>query len=250
MHLSVVIPAYNEERRLGDSLTAVAGWLRAEGLDAEVLVVDDGSTDGTGHVAREALRGTRGRLLSLPENAGKGRAVRAGVLAAQGRWVLITDADLAAPIEQYAVLRAAARDRDLDVAVGSRAVPGARIEARQPRTREWLGQGFNLVTRAVLGLPFGDTQCGFKLLDRARTRPLFERLVVDGFAFDAELLFCCVRFGLRVAEVPVVWRDVPGSRVGLPGAAVRMLLDLARIRWRFRRGLYNPAADRGAPGAE
>jgi dolichyl-phosphate beta-glucosyltransferase len=199
-------------------------------------------------VAREGLRGLRGRLLALPENAGKGRAVRTGVLAAEGRWVLVTDADLSAPLDQYARLQAAARDRDLDVVVGSRAVPGARIEVRQPRVREWLGLGFNLATRAVLRLPLRDTQCGFKLLDRSRTRPLFERLVVDGFAFDAELLFCCVRFGLRVEEVPVVWRDVPGSRVSLPGAPARMLLDLARIRWRFRRGLYNPPAGDGTRG--
>jgi len=239
-HLSIVIPAHDEGDRIASTLASIGEYVRARRLDAEILVVDDGSSDDTGRVAAGALQGRRGRVLTIAENRGKGHAVRQGVLRAEGRWVLLTDADLSAPIEEHVHLAAAARDRDLDVVIGSRAVPGARIEVRQARTRETMGKIFNRLIRLVTRLPFHDTQCGFKLMDRERVRPLFERMVVDGFAFDVELLFLCVRFGLRVEEVPVVWRDSARTSLSLLGDPPRMLADLVRLRWRFRRGLYNP----------
>ncbi|HKQ61329.1 MAG TPA: hypothetical protein VJS92_08545, partial [Candidatus Polarisedimenticolaceae bacterium] len=161
-------------------------------------------------------------------------------LAARGHWLLISDVDLSTPIEEHAKLQAVARDRDLDVVIGSRALPQSRVELRQGRLRQQMGRTFNRCVRLATGLRFRDTQCGFKLLDRERTRPLFEKMVVDGFAFDVELLFLCERFGLTVEEVPVVWRNDPRTRVGLVGDPLQMLVDLARIRWRFRRGGYNP----------
>jgi len=246
-HLSVVVPAYNEEARIGDALTRISAYLRDKKLEAEILVVDDGSTDGTAKTAEAFLQARRGRVLRERENQGKGHAVRRGVLQAEGRWILLTDADLSAPIEQHEQLAAIARDRDLDIVIGSRAVPGSRIEVRQPALREFMGKTFNVLARAVTGVPFRDTQCGFKLMDRDRVRPLFERMVVNRFAFDVELLFLCVRFGLRVEEVPVTWRDSGRSKVGLLVAPPRMILDLLRIRWRFRRGLYNPDR-RTSPG--
>jgi glycosyltransferase involved in cell wall biosynthesis len=239
-HLSIVIPAYNEEDRLGASLPLIEDYVRERRLDAEILVVDDGSTDATARMASGFLRERRGRVLSQPENLGKGAAVRRGVLEAEGRWVLFTDADLSTPIEEHARLAAIARDEDLDVAFGSRALPESQVEIRQNAMRELMGKTFNLVLRGITGLPHRDTQCGFKLLDRQRTRPLFERMVIDRFAFDVELLFLCDRFGLRVKEVPVVWRNSDRSTVGVFTAPPQMLLDLVKVRWRFRRGLYNP----------
>jgi len=245
-YLSVVIPAYNEEARLGGSLERILAYLGGRGVESEVVVVDDGSTDGTAALARGALKGGLGSVLVNPENRGKGYSVRRGFLAASGNWVLMTDADLSSPIDEYEKLATAARDHDLDVAFGSRGLPDSRIEVRQNALRETMGKTFNLIIRAATGLRFRDTQCGFKLMDRRRTRPIFERMVVDRFAFDVELLFLCVRFGLRVREVPVVWRNAPGSRVSMLTSPLSMLYDVARVRWRFRRGLYNPDVEPGS----
>jgi dolichyl-phosphate beta-glucosyltransferase len=237
-----VIAAFNEERRLGESLRAVGSYLEREAIDAETLIVDDGSTDDTGRISREVLRDLRGRLLRNEENRGKGFSVRRGVLEAAGRWVLITDADLSTPIDELAKLTAAVRDRDLDGAIGSRALPQSRIEERQTILRQSMGKIFNRVVRYTTGMRYRDTQCGFKLLDRERVRPLFEHMVVNRFAFDVELLFLAARFGLEVEEVPVLWKDAPGSRVGLVGDPINMVWDVARVLWRFRRGQYNAVA--------
>jgi len=239
-HLSIVIPAYNEEQRLDASLEQIAAYLETENIHAEILVVDDGSTDGTARLAARALTGYEGRVLLNDENRGKGFSVRRGCLEARGRWLLLSDADLSAPIEEYAKLAAAARDHDLDIAFGSRGLPDSVIEVRQNLVREYMGKSFNLLMRRLTGLPFRDTQCGFKLMDRKRVRPIFESMVVDRFAFDVELLFLAVRFGLRVREIPVVWRNEPLSRVSMLSDPLNMLYDVARVRWRFRRGAYNP----------
>lgn len=239
-HLSVVVPAYNEERRLGATLDRIAGYLDERGLQAEILVVDDGSIDGTARIADENLRGRRGRLVRNPGNRGKGYSVRRGVLEASGRWVLLTDADLSSPIEEHEVLAAAVREKDLDVAIGSRAIDPGKVEIRQNFIRQTMGKTFNFAIRAMTGLPFRDTQCGFKLMDLSRVRPIFETMVVDRFAFDVEFLFLSMRFGLSVAEIPVVWRNAPGSKVSVFRDPLNMLTDVARVRWRFRRGLYSP----------
>ncbi len=238
--LSVVIPAFNEQARIEATLGKVCAFLKQRGLDAEVLVVDDGSTDRTAEVASRALRGRRGRVLRNEDNRGKGYAVRCGVREARGRWVLMSDSDLSTPIEEYERLAQAVREGNLDVAIGSRALAASRIEVHQHPLREWMGKTFNVLMRWLTGLPFRDTQCGFKLMDRERTLPLFEQMVVDGFAFDVELLFLCVRFGLRVGEVPVVWRNAPGSKVRLVSDPLAMLRDVVRVRWRWRRGAYRP----------
>ncbi len=247
-HLSVVVPAFNEAHRLADSLQRIVAYLGQHGIKFEVLVVDDGSTDGSGQVASRVLAG-RGRVVTNSENRGKGYSVRRGVLESAGRWVLMTDADLSAPIEEHAKLAAAARDRDVDIVIGSRALADSQIEIRQNIVRQTMGKTFNLFVRLLTGLQFRDTQCGFKLMDRQRTLPLFQRMVIDRFAFDAELLFLAHRFGLAVSEVPVVWRNAEDSKVRLIGDPLNMLLDLLRVRWRFRRGLYNPEpkADAGLP---
>jgi dolichyl-phosphate beta-glucosyltransferase len=244
--LSIVVPAYNEDARLVASLGRIGAYLEASGLDAEILVVDDGSKDKTAELAAKALDPGRGRVLRNAENRGKGYSVRRGVLEARGRFVLLTDADLSTPIEDHARLAAIVRDRDLDVAIGSRALADSDVQVRQTWLRRSMGRSFNRIIRVATGLRFRDTQCGFKLMDRERVTPIFRKMVVDRFAFDVELLFLCARFGLSVAEVPVTWRDAAGSKVSLLVDPLSMLVDLLRIRWRFRRGLYNP--ETGATG--
>jgi glycosyltransferase involved in cell wall biosynthesis len=237
----VVIPAFNEETRLPASLRLIASYMRDHRVDWELVVVDDGSTDATSQVASGFLGEHQGLLVRNPRNQGKGFSVRRGVLAARGRWVLITDADLSAPIEEYATLARAARDGALDVAIGSRGLPDSRIEVRQHPVRQSMGRVFNRLMRLMTGLPFRDTQCGFKLLDRRRCHPIFEAMVVNRFAFDVEFLFLCVRLGLRVGEVPIVWRNAENSRVRLLADPVNMLYDVARVRWRHARGLHRVA---------
>jgi dolichyl-phosphate beta-glucosyltransferase len=234
--LTVVIPAFDEVRRLGDSLDAIAAYLDARGLNAEIVVVDDGSRDGTAELGRARLRNGRGTVLSNTRNRGKGYAVRRGVLAARSRAVLVTDADLSCPIEEHEKLAHVMRERRLDMVIGSRSLPESRVEVPQHPGRRLMGKTFNQILRRVTGLTFVDTQCGFKLLDRDRTRPLFERATVDGFAFDVELLVLCAQAGLAVGDVPVVWRNSKESKVGLVGDSTRMLLDLARIAFRLRAG--------------
>ncbi len=238
--LSIVIPAYNEEARLGGSLEKIAAYVRERALDAEILVVDDGSTDGTAALAEQALHGVRGRVLPNGQNRGKGYSVRHGVLEAQGRWVLLTDADLSTPIEEHGRLAAIVRDEDLDVVIGSRGLEESRVEIRQGPLRQFMGKTFNRIIRLMTGLPFKDTQCGFKLFDRERSLPIFEKMTVDRFAFDVEYLFLCHRFKLTVREVPVIWRNAEGSKVSLIGDPINMLWDVAGVRWRFHRGGYNP----------
>jgi dolichyl-phosphate beta-glucosyltransferase len=238
--LSVLIPSYNEEERLGRSLPLILDYLESQEISAEVLVVDDGSTDGTARVAEKLLGRARGKVLRRPENRGKGEAIRRGVLAASGRWVLMTDADLSTPIEEHEKLATVVRDFDVDLAIGSRALADSQVEVHQKALRETMGKTFNWLVRRTTGLPFADTQCGFKLMDRKRVLPLYERMVVDGFATDVELLFLATRLGLTVREVPVIWRNDARSTVSLVGAPPRMLLDVLRVRWRYRRGLYHP----------
>ena len=245
--LSIVVPAYNEAERLAPSIERIGAYLDSAGIDAEILVVDDGSKDRTAEVASKALQGRRGRVLRNGDNRGKGYSFRHGVLEARGRFVLLTDADLSTPIEEHAKLAAVIRDRDLDVVIGSRALPESDVQVRQGWLRQAMGRSFNVIIRATTGLPYRDTQCGFKLMDRDRVKPLVDKMVVNGFAFDVELLYLCARFGLSVADVPVVWRNAPGSKVSVVGAPLNMIADVLRVRWRFRRGLYNP--ELGASGA-
>lgn len=229
--LSVVIPAYNEEARVGGTLARMTAWLDGRGEDYEILVVDDGSRDTTARVVEEAARRQpRVRLLSLPANRGKGAAVRTGVLASRGGEVLFSDADLATPIEELAKLRAELA-RGHDIAIGSRALPGADIRVRQHRVRELMGKTFNVIVRSLVGGAIRDTQCGFKLFRGDVARELFAASRVDGFAFDVEILLLA-RPRYKVAEVPVVWRHVEESRVSPGIDAAHMFVDVLRLKLR------------------
>jgi dolichyl-phosphate beta-glucosyltransferase len=229
--LSIVIPAFDEAARLGATLDRVLAWADRDGRPCEVVVVDDGSRDATSEVAR-ARDDARIRVVRLPENRGKGAALRAGVLASRGDRVLLTDADLSTPIEEIARLEGALADAD--VAIGSRAVAGARIVEHQPFWREWSGRLFNRLLRLSAVGELRDTQCGFKLLRGEAARALFPRLTIERFAYDVELLWLARRRGYRVREVGVEWRNDASSRVRLWRDGPRMLLDVARFRWRHR----------------
>ena len=230
--LSVVVPAFDEEARLGPTLERIGPWCRVHHPEHEILVVDDGSRDRTAEVAR-AVPGVT--VLELGRNRGKGAAVRAGMLAAAGRRVLFSDADLATPIEELAKLWAEL-DRGADIAIASRALPGADIRTRQHPARELMGRTFNLMVRALVMGGIKDTQCGFKLFTGEAARDLFGRSTVDGFAFDVEILWLA-RGRYRIAEVPVVWHHVDESKVSPGTDAARMFIDIARLRlrhWRRR----------------
>ena len=227
-----MIPAYNEATRLPPTLERVRAWLAASGLAHEVLVADDGSTDATAEVARAG----GATVLSGGPNRGKGHAVRRGMLAARGRRRLMTDADLSTPIEDVAALMARL-DEGYDVAIASRALPGARIEVRQPAYREGMGRVFNLLVRALAVPGIHDTQCGFKLFTAEAAEAAFRPALLDGFSFDVETLYLARRRGLRIAEVPVRWRNDAASRVG-PLNGFRAFVDLGRIRWNDWRGRY------------
>jgi dolichyl-phosphate beta-glucosyltransferase len=235
-----VVPAFNEEGRLGPSLTSILAWAAGAGRPVELLVVNDGSTDGTARIAAAALaKWPDGRVLSNPGNRGKGYSIRHGVLASAGDLVLVTDADLSTPIEDAGrLLEAMQRQGGRGVVIGSRAVAGANVEVHQSVVRETMGKVFNRIVRTITGLPFADTQCGFKLMARADVAPIFERSRIDGFSYDVELLFVAVRRGLPVSEVPVTWRNAPGSKVGMLSDPLRMLRDVWRIRRWHAGGAY------------
>ena len=241
--LSVVIPAYNEALRLPATLARVREHLDTRGVAHEILVVDDGSSDATAEIARAA--GDAVRVLRHEPNRGKGYAVRRGMLAAKGERRLMTDADLSTPIEELARLEAEV-DRGFEVAIGSRAVAGARIEVHQPAYREAMGRLFNVLVQALLLPGLSDTQCGFKLFTAAAAETAFGACRLDGFCFDVEALYVARRHGLRVAEVPVVWRNDAATRVGL-GRGGAAFADLLRIRVLALRGAYGPR-DSGAEG--
>jgi glycosyltransferase involved in cell wall biosynthesis len=232
--LSVVVPAHNEELRLPATLAAIRADLAERPERCEMIVVDDGSTDGTADVA-----GALGaNLVRLPVNLGKGAAVRAGVSAARGRYILVSDADLSTPIAEYANLRRAI-DEGASVAIGSRAVAGARITQGQPLHRRAMGRVFNRLVQVLLLPGVQDTQCGFKLFRADAAQAAFGRSTVDGFAFDVEVLSIIHRLGGRIAEVPVEWHDEPRSTVRPFRDVPEMLLELIRIR----RGIRRPASD-------
>ena len=238
MGLSVVVPAYNEARRLGRSLPLIAAYVARLRESAEILVVDDGSGDATSQVVIEFGRDhPEVSLLQSPRNRGKGASVRKGVLAARYEHVLFTDADLSAPIEEAPKLRAEL-DRGFDVAIGSRRLAQSDVQIKQPWVRGLAGRAFSgMVSRFFLpGIV--DSQCGFKAFRRPAAEVLFGRQRLEGFGFDVEILWLARRFGYRVAEVPVVWRDDPESHIRLLRDPPRMLLDLARLRINAWRGRY------------
>lgn len=239
-NLSIIIPAFNEEARLGKSLARIREYLAETGRDChntEVIVVDDGSTDGTADLVRRCIPDFPGLLLvSNERNRGKGYSVRHGMLVAKGKIALFTDADLSAPIEELEKLLKALETAD--VSIGSRAIDRSLIQVHQSRMREMAGIIFNGFVRFFTGLPFLDTQCGFKAFRRERARIAFEQQRSERFGFDPELLFLARRHGLKCVEVPVRWAHSEGTKVHVLHDSLDMFLELIRLRWNWLLGRY------------
>ncbi len=229
--LSIVIPAYNEEQRLGATLERLETYFQVPPIPLrEVLVVDDGSTDGTAQLVRMwQERFPPLRLLPQAQNAGKGWAVRAGMLAAQGELILFMDADSSTDIGELPKLQAAIA-AGADIAIGSRDLQQSVIHKHQPFLREMLGRLFNRLVQLLAVPGIHDTQCGFKLFRRDAAVPLFQHQTIRGWTFDVEILFLARQLGFTVAEVPVAWTDAPGSRVDPLRDALHTCVDLLRIR--------------------
>jgi len=242
--LSVIIPAYNEAARLEKTLRGVVDYLRKNRPDAEVIVVDDGSADETADLARRVFQDSedlRTSVISYKSNLGKGRAVRLGLLAARADVALFSDADLSTPIAEESKLVEPIVNGQCDVAFGSRALDRSLIGVHQSWRREQGGRVFNLVVRLATGLPFWDTQCGFKAFNMTACRPLVEAATVDRFGFDVELLYLAFRAGLRLREVPVRWDHNEGSKISLMSDSFRMVSEVGLIRQQARRGVYDGA---------
>ncbi len=228
--LSIIVPAYNEERRLPRTLERIASYLASDGLVAEVIVVDDGSHDRTREIVDQWFgRLPALRLLSNGRNRGKGYSVRRGILEARGRLVLFTDADLSVPIEEVDNLLTALGTND--VVIGSRALDRSLVAVPPPRLRELAAKVYSLLARWFTGLSLADMQCGFKGFVRERTQLVFEQQRVERWGFDAEILFIARQQGLRTVEIPVRSAHDPDTKLRIFRDSLRMLADLFRIRW-------------------
>jgi dolichyl-phosphate beta-glucosyltransferase len=236
---SIIIPAYNEGARLGTTLDRVLAYLRAQGWDAEVIVVNDGSRDSTADLVRGyARKHPCLRLLENPGNHGKGYSVRNGMLNASGDILLFSDADLSSPIEEapklFAALQAGA-----EVAIGSRWLQPELQTQRQSPLRQFYGRLFNVALRILLGLNFKDTQCGFKAFTREAAKKIFPLQKIERWGFDPELLYLARKSGLKVAEIPVAWAHVEGTRISPLRDGLRMFIEVLKIRWNALTGKYS-----------
>ena len=233
MMLSIVIPAYNEANRIGDTLRSIRNYLSQKHLDCEVIVSDDGSADNTCLVVEAESKGLNCQILRNPRNKGKGHAVRLGIMKARGDTVLFCDADLSTPIEELEKLLKAL-ENGVDVAIGSRALRQSDVQVHQNVFRETMGKTFNLFARLLTFQGIRDSHCGFKCFRGEIARQLFAQSQIDGFCFDAEIVYLAQRSGYKVQEIPVVWRNSPQSKVHILSDPCSMFWDLCRIRWIHR----------------
>jgi len=235
---SIVIPAYNEASRIIATLQSVVECIRSRNWSAEVIVVNDGSKDATAAVVRGfAANAPEVRLIENPGNRGKGYSVRAGLLQAVGDVVMFTDADLSAPIEEAERLFSAIAG-GADIAIGSRWLESSRQTHRQPLYRQFFGRCFNIFVRSVMGLKFADTQCGFKAFTRAAAQTVFQLQTIEHWGFDPEILYIAILRGYWIIEVPVSWAHDERSRLSYIKDGMRMIQEIAVIRWNAFRGRY------------
>jgi dolichyl-phosphate beta-glucosyltransferase len=246
---SIVIPAYNESARLGNTLESVLAYIHGQGWNAEVIVVNDGSTDNTTEIVLSfAAKDTALRLVENPGNHGKGYSVRNGMLHARGQVVLFSDADLSSPIEEARKLLEAL-DAGADIAIGSRWLRAETQTKRQPLHRQIFGRIFNLLLRSTLGLQFRDTQCGFKAFKQPVVKAIFPLQKIERWGFDPEILFLARKFGFKVAEVPVLWGHSGGTRIHPLVDGSRMFVDMLHIRWNDLMGKYELSSQTGTEAA-
>lgn len=235
---SIIIPAFNENARIGATLQRVIAYAAERGWDAEIIAVDDGSTDNTAQIiAAFAQKHPQLRLLQNPGNRGKGYSIRNGMLQAQGEILLFSDADLSSPIEEADKLWAAIAG-GADIAIGSRWLRSDLQTQRQPVYRQVFGRIFNLILRIVLGLNFKDTQCGFKAFTRRAATAIFPLQRIERWGFDPELLYLARKFGFKVAEIPVAWAHREGTRISPLRDGPQMFVEMLKIRWNAMRGKY------------
>src|ERR1051325_11284695 len=242
--LTIVVPAYNESARLAKTLVTILKYLNDQRLSSELIVVDDGSSDDTSAVAKKSMASPGAvatRVIRYEPNRGKGFAVRTGLLAASGDVALFSDADLSTPITEAPKLVEPIRSGHADLTFGSGALNRSLIGVHQSWRREQGGRVFNLLVRIATGLPFWDTQCGFKAFRMTVCRPLIEGAQIDRFGFDVELIYLAHRAGLRLSEVPVRWDHNEGSKVTLFSDSFKMLNEVGLIRQQARRGVYDAA---------
>lgn len=239
--VSIVIPAYEEEDRLVASLEKIVLYLRDHAPGTEIIVVDDGSKDQTAESAEKffaSITDLVTKVIRYEENRGKGYAVKTGLQAAMADIALFSDADLSTPIEEMPKLIDPIRAGEFDVTFGSRALDRSLIGTHQPWRREQGGKVFNLVVRTLTGLPFWDTQCGFKAFNLTRFRPLLDLMQIDRFGFDVEFLYVANHHGLRLNEIPVRWNNDERSKVNVVRDSLRMFNEVREIRRNAKRGLY------------
>jgi dolichyl-phosphate beta-glucosyltransferase len=240
--ISIVIPAFEEEARVGESIAKILAYLNGQSINAELIVVDDGSNDATARVAEAAFAagdGLPSRVIRYEQNRGKGFAVRTGLAAVTSDVALFTDADLSTPIEEMPKLTDLIRNGEYDVTFGSRALDASLIGTHQPWLREMGGKTFNRVVRTLTRLPFWDTQCGFKAFNMQKFRPLLELMQIDRFGFDVEFLYVANLHGLRLKEVPVRWYNDERSKVSVVRDSMRMFREVTEIRRNAKRGVYS-----------
>jgi len=237
-HIAVVVPTFNEGQRIERTIRAIHAYLSSSRESYEIIIADDGSSDATGRIVTRLMQEPMPiRLLLGKTNRGKGNAVRRGVAASTADLILVTDADLATPIEEVEKLLERVR-AGADIAIGSRGLGSSHISVHQPVYRELLGKSFNLLVQAAILPGIWDTQCGFKLFRGPIARGLFPHSTIDRFAFDVEVLGLAARAGFRIAEVPVRWSHISHSRVRLGRDGARMLWDMIKVAYKLRTGGY------------
>jgi dolichyl-phosphate beta-glucosyltransferase len=241
--VSLILPAFNEQPRILGSLEKITRYAIKSWSSWELILVDDGSSDGTAAAVQQFGASSNVeqhiRILRNDVNRGKGFSVRRGFLEAHHDIVIFSDSDLSTPIEESGKLLASIQQGGYHGAFGSRALPDSLIQQHQPLWREYGGKVFNLLMRVIAGLPYHDTQCGFKAFRREACLPVFQRQRIERFGFDVEILYLARKQGLRLQEVPVAWSHCPDSKVRYSRDSREMFIDLLRIRWNDWRGYYN-----------
>ena len=240
--VSIIIPAFEEEARLGDSVRHILSFVRETSMSAELIVVDDGSNDATAATADAAFESAAdipSKVVRYAQNRGKGFAVKTGLMAATAPIALFSDADLSTPIEEMPKLIDPIRNGEFDLTFGSRALDRSLIGTHQPWRREQGGKVFNLVVRTLTSMPFWDTQCGFKAFNMTKFRPLLDLMRIERFGFDVEFLYVAKLHGLRLKEIPVRWNNDERSKVSVVRDSMRMFKEVTEIRGNAKRGVYD-----------
>lgn len=244
-NLSIIVPAFNEQERIGNSIHKILDYIKGENLNAELIVVDDGSEDNTCETAKNACAGfpeLLTKVIRYEQNRGKGYAVKTGLREARGATAVFSDADLSTPIEELPKLVEPIERGEFDLTFGSRALDRNLIGTHQPWRREQSGKVFNLMVRVLTGLPFSDTQCGFKAFRMSKFRPLLDKMKIERFGFDVEFLYVANFSGLRLKEIPVRWNHCDGSKINVFRDSRKMFWEINQIRQNAGRGIYDNTA--------